>query len=172
MSAADRVREIVAAALTDPTLVLDGVEVTAAGKRKLVRVTLDRRPDSDADGWAAGPTPALSLDDIAEHSRRISDALDGDDPFGGAAYVLEVSSPGVGRPLRTPRHYQRNVSRLITLVTRGGEPTEVTGRIWRAGPESVAVVVDEGGEPQSFAYADIERASVVVEFTSSNEKDE
>ena len=48
----------------------------------------------------------------------------------------------------------------------------MTGRIWRAGPESVAVVVDEGGEPQSFAYADIERASVVVEFTSSNEKDE
>jgi len=169
MSAADRVREIAAAAVADPALVIDGVEVLAAGKRKLVRITLDRVPAAGPDGWSDAPTPALSLDEIADHSRAIGDALDRDEPFGGAAFVLEISSPGVGKALREPRHYRRNVGRLLKATTADGE---VTGRIVRASEESVVLA---GGEPPAetdLGYTEIERASIAVEFTSTEEKDE
>jgi N utilization substance protein A len=116
MSATPKVRDVVATALTDPGIVLDDVTVSVAGKRKLVRVTLDMLPTINADGSTDEPTPALSLDDVADLSRAISDALDRDEPFGGAAYVLEVSSPGVGRALREPRHYRRNVGRLLNVT--------------------------------------------------------
>ena len=169
MSAADRVREIAAAAVADPALVIDGVEVSAAGKRKLVRITLDRVPAAGPDGWSDAPTPALSLDEIADHSRAIGEALDRDEPFGGAAYVLEISSPGVGKPLREPRHYRRNVGRLLK-VTSGG--AETTGRIVRAGDESVVLAVEEPPAELALGYAAIDRACVAVEFTSNEEKDE
>lgn len=169
MPATDRVREIVSAALTDPQIALDGVDVSAAGKRKLVRITLDRVPAADADGLVTSPTPALSLDDIADLSRVLSDALDREEPFGGAAYVLEVSSPGVGKALREPRHFQRNVARLLS-VTRAGETS--TGRILRAGPEAVVLTVGEPPVQETIPYAEIERASIVVEFTSIDEKDD
>ncbi|GAA1800859.1 ribosome maturation factor RimP [Nostocoides veronense] len=169
MPANDRVREVVAAALTDPQISLDDVDFSAAGKRDLVRITLDRRPSADPDGWVDQPTPAVTLDDIADLSRAISDALDRDEPFGGAAYVLEVGSPGVGRPLRSPEQFQRNVGRLVK-ITRGG--AETTGRIRRAGPDAVIIAVGEPAVEETIAYAGIERASIVVEFTSIEEKDD
>lgn len=164
MPATPRVREVVAAALTDPRILLDDLSVSSAGKRKLVRVTLDLVPTVGADGWSDQPTPALSLDDIADLSRTISDALDRDEPFGGAAYVLEVSSPGIGKPLREARHYQRNVGRLLK-VTAGGQAR--TGRIVRAGAD--AVVLDSGEGPVTIPYAEVERAVIDVEFASTQE---
>lgn len=176
MSAADQVRQVVASALSDPAptgaqVVLDAVDVTAAGKRKLVRVTLDRAPNSGPDGWTDTPTTPLSLDDIADYSRVISEALDEREPFGGQAYVLEVSSPGVGRPLREPRHYRRNVGRLLSLDVAG---TSRTGRVVKASEDAVilAFAADAGAHEETVAYADISRASVEVEFASSQEKDE
>ena len=111
------------AALIEPDLRaagvdLEDVEVLAAGKRRLVRVLVDKD-----DG--------VSLDDVALVSQRISGVLDenpdADAILGSAAYVLEVSSPGVDRPLTAPRHWRRAAGRLVRVVRIDGG--EVVGRV-------------------------------------------
>ena len=83
---------------------LEELVVTPAGRRSIVRVVVDR----DA---------GVTLDDIAEVSRAVSDVLDAnDDGMGRAPYVLEVTSPGVDRPLTEPRHWRRNAGRLVTVA--------------------------------------------------------
>ena len=78
-------------------LELEAVEIIPAGKRRLLRVVVD------GDGpEGRGPV----LDEIAEASRALSAALDSSDVVGAAAYTLEVSSRGVGRPLELPRHWR------------------------------------------------------------------
>ncbi len=153
-------------------LVLDALDITAAGRRRLVRVTLDRAPDVGPGGWATTPTPPLSLDDVAEASREVGTALDSSSALGEAPYVLEVSSPGVGRPLREPRHFQRNIGRLLAARTDGGE---VTGRIVRANAADVVVAIaDPAGvlTETTLPYAALTRAHVEVEFGSGPDEDD
>ena len=96
---------------------LEELVVTPAGRRSVVRVVVDR--DS-----------GVTLDDIAEVSRAVSDVLDAsDDGMGRAPYVLEVTSPGVDRPLTEPRHWRRNVGRLVTVAVGRTVREQVTGRI-------------------------------------------
>lgn len=121
---------------------LEDVSVTAAGRRSLVRVVVDR------DG-------GIDLDAVAEVSRVVSAALDGDDDAFAGPYVLEVSSPGVDRPLTQPRHWRRASGRLVTVAV--GEQT-VTDR--------VTAVTDHGvrlGE-RDVAWADLGKGHVQVEF--------
>jgi ribosome maturation factor RimP len=134
---------------------LEAADVSPAGKRRMLRVLVDR------DG-------GISLDDVAEVTRAISKALDADDVMGGGAYTLEVSSPGVDRPLTLPRHWRRNVSRLVevTLVAGG----KVTGRIKSAGDE--AAELDVKGRPRTIAYADITKAKIQIEFNRPAGNDE
>ena len=93
-------------------LELEAVEVIPAGKRRLLRVVVD---GDGPDG--RGPL----LDDIAEASKALSAALDSSDAVGAAAYTLEVSSRGVGRPLELPRHWRRNAGRLVAVTLTGGD---------------------------------------------------
>ena len=74
-------------------------------------------------------TAGVTLDDIAEVSRAVSEVLDAnDDGMGRTPYVLEVTSPGVDRPLTEPRHWRRNIGRLVTVaVGPAGRTDEVTG---------------------------------------------
>jgi ribosome maturation factor RimP len=106
----------------------------------------------------------VTLDDVADVSRTIGDVLDrvdeSDPGLLGASYVLEVSSPGVDRPLTQPRHWRRNVRRLVTATLREG--AAVTGRVLSADDE--AVLLDVSGVEQRLAYADVVRGSVQVEF--------
>ena len=90
---------------------LEELVVTPAGRRSVVRVVVDR--DS-----------GVTLDDIAEVSRAVSAVLDENDgDLGRAPYVLEVTSPGVDRPLTEPRHWRRNTGRLVTVpVGPAGAP--------------------------------------------------
>jgi ribosome maturation factor RimP len=126
---------------------LEDVTVTPAGKRRLLRVTVDR------DG-------GVDLDDVALLSQRISAALDSSDAMSDQPYVLEVSSPGVDRPLTAPRHWRRAASRLVrATLTEGGE---VTGRVREADEEGVTLEV--GGQPRRLGYDLIGRAVVTVEF--------
>ena len=99
-------------------LELEAVEVIPAGKRRLLRVVVD---GDGPDG--RGPV----LDEIAEASKALSAALDSSDAVGTAAYTLEVSSRGVGRPLELPRHWRRNVGRLVAVTLTDGDA--ITGRI-------------------------------------------
>ena len=99
--------------VTTQGLDLEDVVVTPAGRRRLLRVVVDR------DG-------GLSLDAVAAVSTAVSAALDDSDAMGGAPYVLEVTSPGIDRPLTEPRHWRRNRTRLVTVTTAEG--TSLTGR--------------------------------------------
>ena len=80
---------------------LEDVEVTAAGRRRRVCVVVDR------DG-------GIDLDAVADVSKSVSDVLDASDALGSAPYVLEVTSPGVDRPLTQPRHWRRARGRLVS----------------------------------------------------------
>lgn len=137
---------------------LEDLTVTAAGKRSVVRVVVDK------DG-------GVTLDDVADVSRTISDVLDQVDDtepgLFGTTYVLEVSSPGVDRPLTEPRHWRRNVGRLVTATLREGEP--VTGRVVSADDD--AVILDVDGTERSLAHAEVVRGSVQVEFARKSEED-
>ena len=97
MSVKDRIRPAVEGPLARLGLLVEDVAVTPAGKRRLVRVWIDR--DVEASGDSTSPTPPLSLDEVADATRVVSEALDETDAMGEQPYTLEVTSPGVDRPL-------------------------------------------------------------------------
>jgi len=144
--------------------VLEDVTVSPAGRRRVVRVAIDR-----ADERADGATGGVTLDDVAEVARVVSDLLDAaelDEPeLLGGAYVLEVSSPGVDRPLTTPRHWRRNLGRRVTASLADG--TAVTGRVRAC--DDVEVVLDVDGHQRSLLLAEITSGSVEVEFNRTAE---
>ncbi len=171
MATADQVRPVLRDALADSPLVLEDVTVTPAGKRRVVRVLLDRDlGDVDA---VSEPTEPLSLDEVAEATRLVGDALEASDVLGEQPYTLEVSSPGVSRPLSEPRHFQRNVGRLVRLHHGG---TETTGRVVRADRTGVTLEVPAAGTspggPKTVPYDAVDRALVQVEFTRPAESKE
>lgn len=146
--ATGRVREVLVPPTEALGLDLEAVEVSAAGRRRLLRVVVDK------DG-------GVSLDDISDATKAMSAALDESEAMGERAYTLEVTSPGVDRPLTLPRHWRRNSARLVTVALTDG--TKLTGRIDRAGDD--AAVLDVGGGTKQVAYDDVAKALVQVEFT-------
>ncbi|MET9246973.1 ribosome maturation factor RimP [Nonomuraea sp. NPDC051941] len=133
---------------------LEDITVTQAGKRRLLRVIVDR------DG-------GVSLDDVADVSQAVSTALDDDDSMGQAAYTLEVSSPGVDRPLTEPRHWRRAAKRLVKAEMRDG--TVVEGRILAA--DEAGVDLDVEGAARRLDYEDLTRGRVQVEFRRIDDVD-
>lgn len=131
---------------------LEDVTIRQAGQRRLVRVVLDH------DG-------GLSLDLVAQVSREISRALDASDILGSSPFVLEVTSPGVERPLRLPRHWARAVGRLVAVTNRDG--SRVEGRILAADEESAQLGTAAG--IHLVGYADVARAVVQVELKRIDE---
>ena len=106
--------------------------VTPAGRRSVVRVVVDR-------------DHGVTLDDIAEVSRAVSAVLDENDgDLGRSPYVLEVTSPGVDRPLTEPRHWRRNTGRLVT-VPIGDE--QVSARVVAVDDAGVTLAVEAKGKP-------------------------
>ncbi|HEX3611831.1 MAG TPA: ribosome maturation factor RimP [Sporichthyaceae bacterium] len=129
---------------------LEDLAVAPAGRRSVLRIVVDR------DG-------GVDLDAVAEISREISTALDSDGLMGDVPYVLEVSSPGVDRPLTAPAHWRRAVGRLVAVDLRAGG--SVAGRL-TGGDESGADLLDEsGGTTRRVEYAEVARARVQVEFS-------
>jgi ribosome maturation factor RimP len=126
---------------------LEDVTVAAAGRRSLVRVIVD------ADG-------GVDLDAVAEVSRAVSEALDSSDADGfSGPYVLEVSSPGVDRPLTEQRHWRRAVGRLVEAPV--GE-TVVRGRVLEASERGVRI--DVQGTPREIAWQELGHGMVQIEF--------
>jgi ribosome maturation factor RimP len=141
---------------------LEELVVTPAGRRSVVRVVVDREG-------------GVTLDDIAEISRTVSEVLDAnDDGMGRTPYVLEVSSPGVDRPLTEPRHWRRNTGRLVTVaVGPAGQTTEVTGRVTAVDDAGVTLAVEAQGKPgakkrpptpRQVPWAELGNGRVQVEF--------
>jgi ribosome maturation factor RimP len=142
MSVSDRVRDLVAPICADLGLELYDVE-HSAGK---VRVTVDKPGGVD-------------LDALAVATRLISRELDERDPV-PSRYQLEVSSPGLERPLRTPEHYRRAVGQSVSirLLPGRGDDRRIAGVLAAADDEAVTVEVEGAGSPVRLPYADIERA--------------
>ena len=149
-------------------LVVEDVTVTPVGTRRLVRVWLDRDLAGLEADDESSPVDPLSLDEVAEATRAISAALDASDAMGEAPYVLEVGSPGVDRPLTTPRHFRHNVTRLVEVWRVKGAGDMLTGRLVGAGATHATVLVaatkHERETETRIPYADIARAQVQVEF--------
>ena len=145
------VTSLVAPVVASCGLEVDRVDVLPAGKRRVVRVTVD------GDG-PKGHGP--DLDQIADATRAISAHLDESDTLGEQPYTLEVSSRGVSRPLTRPAHYRRNAGRLVQLTLNSG--AEVTGRISAADERCVTLDVD--GVPATHEFNEIGKAVVQIEM--------
>jgi ribosome maturation factor RimP len=147
----DQTRDRLAGVLTDPLsavgLDVEAIDLTPAGKRRLLRVAVDK------DG-------GVTLDDIAEATKEVSRLLDETDVMGVHPYTLEVTSPGVDRPLTHPRHWRRNAGRLVKVSCRDG--STVTGRI--TGSDDDAASLDVDGTDRKVAFADVAKAKVQIEF--------
>lgn len=159
--AADPVTSLLGPVVEQAGLVLEGVTITPAGRRRVVRVVVDLPQDR---------TGSLDLDAVAVVSRAVSDALDGSDVLGGNPYVLEVGTPGVDRPLTERRHWSRARTRLVTVPVTGpeGAPAEesaddeVTGRVRAVGDAGVTLEVD--GQERLLAWDRLGAGRVQVEF--------
>ncbi len=182
MSIQERIRKVLldlqgAAELPGPLgelgLMVEDVAVTPAGKRRLVRIWLDRDLRGLDPSDESSVVEPLSLDEVAAATRAIGIALDASDAAGDAPYVLEVGSPGVDRPLVEPRHFRRNVTRLVEIwrVNRAADEP-IVGRLVAAGPFEVTLLVAATKkEPETellIAYVDVARAQVQVEFARAN----
>ncbi|GAB3204793.1 ribosome maturation factor RimP [Marinactinospora thermotolerans] len=150
----DRLVRLLEPVLAEAGLDLEAVEVTPAGRRRLLRVVVD----SD-DG--------VDLDSIGEVSQEVATALDASDLMGKAPYVLEVSSPGVDRPLTEPRHWRRARGRLVHAPLVGGG--EVRGRVKHT--DDSGVTFDVEGRDQVHAYTELGRGKIQVEFRRDTDGD-
>ena len=144
----DRLSRLLEPVVRAMDLDLEGIRVTTAGRRRVLRVVVD------ADG-------GVSLDDIALASRELSIRLDGAAEMGDQPYTLEVSSPGVDRPLTQPRHWRRNVGRLVSApAPEGGQ---VEGRI--ASVSQSGVTLERDGVARTYSYAELGPGRIQVEFS-------
>ena len=141
---------------------LETVRVSPAGRRRLLRLVVD------ADG-------GVGLDQIAELSREVSTSLDASGVMGEVPYTLEVSSPGVDRPLTEPRHWRRAVGRLVSVPLTATDDSASPGRTAAARPaptvqgrvlvaDDTGVTLDVDGDRAEFDYADLGPGRVQVEF--------
>lgn len=154
-----RWRELADRIATEAGFDLEDLAVVAAGRRRLVRVIIDAD-----DG--------VSLDAAADLSCRLSEAFDAaeqdGEPLGAAPYTLEVTSPGIGRPLTEPRHFRRAVGRLITVTTTENET--MTARV--LGPTESGVDLLTGRdwtELRQLQFTEIAKAKVEVDFSGPSE---
>ncbi len=151
MTVASHVRAVVEPLLAGTDVELVDVEHTGA----VLRVSIDRPGGVD-------------LELIADVTRRLSRALDEADPLPGR-YTLEVSSPGLERPLRTPGHFRRAVGATVRVKTRPEAPGDrrAHGRLAAADDEAITVEgaeADGGPWRRTIPYGDIEAARTVFEW--------
>lgn len=149
----ERLATVIGPAITAVGCDLEQVTVSPAGRRKVVRVVVD------AD-------TGISLDEVAAVSRAVTEVLDARDTelFGASPYVLEVTSPGVDRPLAEPRHWRRAVGRLVEVPVGG-----VTTRARVAAADSDGVdLADDAGATTRHPWSELGRGRVQVEFAHAD----
>lgn len=158
-SQVDDVRDLAAPAVAAAGLVLEGVSISQAGRRRVVRVVVDL-PEDQLGG--------VPMDAVAEASQAVSAALDAGSALGQLPYVLEVTSPGVDRPLTERRHWMRARRRLVEV--RSPDGTRTTGRLVAVDAEGIDLQADPG--PVRLAWDQVERGTVQIEFAAIGGADE
>ncbi|HUZ55827.1 MAG TPA: ribosome maturation factor RimP [Streptosporangiaceae bacterium] len=162
-----RVASLIEPVLKAMDIDLEAVKIAAAGRRRVLRIIVD------ADG-------GVSLDDIAEVSREVSARLDARNAMGDAPYTLEVSSPGVDRPLTQPRHWRRAIGRLVVVALTEEDhpsqreapdgPVDQEARVIDADQQSVTLEI--GGAQRTVSYSRLGPGRVQVEFGRLPEEDD
>ena len=151
----DAMRSIALPVVSAAGMDLEDVIVDRVGRREKVTVIVD------ADG-------GVDLDAIADVSSALSAALDEQPDVTSSSYVLEVTSPGVDRPLSAPRHWRRNADRLVAVELIDGQT--FTGRVGQADEDSVTM--DVSGEMRTVPFVSVKRAIVQVEFAPRDRKED
>jgi ribosome maturation factor RimP len=147
MSNKEQVAAVITPAIQALGFYVEDISITAAGRRRMLTVIVD------------GDTH-LSLDQVTVATKAISEIVENLPTLGNNPFTLEVTSPGLDRPLTKPRHWRKNKDRLIKIVLNDGK--EITGRIKDS--TEADVTVDE----QNVKFADIKRATLEIEFKQVN----
>lgn len=134
------------------------VEVVGSAKAPTVRVRIDHE-DEDAE--------PITLDEVSENTSWISDLVDEADPIEGS-YMLEVSSPGLARPLRRPRDFERFAGQTVSLtLDRSEGRRRYTGTLEGIDEDgNVSVTTDEG--TFSFALDEIKSCKLKPSFEAAS----
>jgi ribosome maturation factor RimP len=147
MSNKEQVAAVITPAIEALGFYVEDISITSAGRRSMLTVIVD------------GDTH-LSLDQVTVATKAISEIVENLPTLGNNPFTLEVTSPGLDRPLTKPRHWRKNKDRLIKIVLNDGK--EITGRIKDSTDDQV--IVDE----QKVAFVDIKRATLEIEFRQVN----
>ena len=147
MSNKEQVAAVITPAIESLGFYVEDISITSAGRRSMLTVIVD------------GDTH-LSLDQVTVATKAISEIVENLPTLGNNPFTLEVTSPGLDRPLTKPRHWRKNKDRLIKIVLNDGK--EITGRIKDSTDDEV--IVDE----QKVAFVDIKRATLEIEFKQVN----
>ncbi len=156
MALKDQISELISPALQQAGYFLEDINVVSPGNHRIVTVIVDGES-------------ALNLDQVTVASKLVSELVDEASFMGETPFTLEVTSPGIDRPLTLPRHFAKNVTRLLKITKTDG--VVITGRITSNTDSDVTLTVTEKKEVKevTVALADIKRAVVEIEF---NRKDE
>ena len=159
MSLTQAITDLISPAVTEAGFYLEEVQIASPGSHRTVTCVVD------------GPTP-LNLDQVTVVSRIISELLDTADIMGDTPFTLEVTSPGVDRPLTEVRHWTKNLTRLIKTTLNDG--SVITGRLTEFDEINATLVENIKGRIKSHtvAFADIKRAVVEIEFNRKDAIDE
>jgi ribosome maturation factor RimP len=155
MALKDQISELITPALHEAGYFLEDVNLVNPGQHRIVTVIVDGES-------------GLNLDQVTVASKLVSELLDAATFMGETPFTLEVTSPGIDRPLTLPRHFAKNVDRLLKVTKNDG--IVITGRIRSNTQEHVTLEVTEKKEVKEavVALTDIKRATVEIEF---NRKD-
>ena len=143
MGKKEEISAVITPALAKLEFYLEDITITSAGKRSMLTVIVD----ADAH---------LSLDQVTVATKAIGELVEGIQSLGDTPFTLEVTSPGIDRPLTKPRHWRKNIDRLVKIVLQDGK--EVKGRIKDASELSATV------DQQVILFTDIKRATLEIEF--------
>ena len=143
MGKKEEISAAITPALSDLGFYLEDITITSAGRRSMLTVIVD------------GDTH-LSLDQVTVATKAISEIVENIQSLGQVPFTLEVTSPGLDRPLTKPRHWRKNIDRLVKIVLSDGK--EIKGRVKDA--TEISATVDE----QVVKFSDIKRATLEIEF--------
>jgi ribosome maturation factor RimP len=155
----DQLLHIVRATVQELGFELVDLRHAGSPSRPILKVRADR---------PTGPGAAVTTDDCALLSRALERRLEAEGAV-GATYVLEVSSPGVERPVRFPAHWRQYIGRRVTLRAAGvaGRPVAVI----RGVPDDATVELElPGGEQVRLALHDVKEATLVYDWPAAGNK--
>ncbi|MGA0113665.1 MAG: ribosome maturation factor RimP [Candidatus Nanopelagicaceae bacterium] len=154
MSLANNLIELLGPVITKAGFVLEEITVTPVGKRRLVAVVIDREESNP------------SLDEVTVVSKEVSAILDNYSQIGEVPFTLEVTTPGIDKPLVLPRHWKKNIGRLVKITPKQGE--KYVARI--KGYADDQVTLELKNEILVLSLSDVAKAQIEVEFNRKDVK--